>query len=91
MFGPASSGQAVIDTTLAAREHLRPGSILHLIGIPKGADGSADLKLAVPLSFRVAAVGVFDDQIVGTTTDGHAAPGAAVPGVRRHRSGRRDD
>jgi hypothetical protein len=68
MFGPASRSQAVIDTTLAAREHLRPGSVLHLIGVPKGPDGSADLKLAVPLSFRVAAVGVFDDQIVGTTT-----------------------
>ena len=58
----------MIDPTLASREHLRPGSVLHLIGIPKDADGSADLKLAVPLSFRVAAVGVFDDQVVAATT-----------------------
>jgi hypothetical protein len=68
MFGKASRREAVIDTTLAAREHLRPGSVLHLIGIRKDPDGSADLKLAVPLSFRVAAVGIFDDKIVGTTT-----------------------
>ena len=67
MFGPAASGQAVIDPALASREHLRPGSVLHLIGIPKDADGTADLKLAVPLSFRVAAVGVFDDQVVAAT------------------------
>jgi hypothetical protein len=68
MFGPGARGQAVIDPALASREHLRPGSVLRLIGIPKDADGTADLKLAVPLSFRVAAVGVFDDQVVGTTT-----------------------
>ena len=68
MFGPAASGEAVIDPTLASREHLRPGSVLHLIGIPKDRDGSADLKLAVPLTFRVAAVGVFDDQVVAATT-----------------------
>ncbi len=68
MFGPAASGQAVIDAALASREHLRPGSVLHLIGIPKDRDGSADLKLAVPLSFHVAAVGIFDDQVVGATT-----------------------
>jgi hypothetical protein len=67
MFGPGERDQAVIDAALASREHLRPGSVLHLIGIPKDAGGSADLKLAVPLSFRVAAVGVFDDQVVGTT------------------------
>ena len=68
MFGPGARGQAVIDAALASREHLRPGSVLHLIGIPKDADGSADLKLAVPLSFRVAAVGGFDDQVVAATT-----------------------
>src|ERR1700722_7585569 len=67
MFGPGARGEAVIDPALAAREHLRPGSVLHLIGIPKDANGTADLKLAVPLSFRVAAVGAFDDQVVGTT------------------------
>ena len=65
MFGPAAQGQAVIDAALASREHLRPGSVLHLIGVPKDGGGSADMRLAVPLSFRVAAVGVFDDQVVG--------------------------
>jgi hypothetical protein len=68
MFGPGARGQAVIDAALARREQLRPGDVLHLIGIPKDGGGSADLQLAVPLSFRVAAVGVFDDQVVGTTT-----------------------
>jgi hypothetical protein len=67
-LGRGAHGQAVIDAALASREHLRPGSVLRLIGIPKDGNGSADLKLAVPLSFRVAAVGVFDDQVVGTTT-----------------------
>src|ERR1700722_7780943 len=68
MFGPAAAGRAGIEAALASREHLRPGSVLHLVGIPKDADGSADLKLAVPLSFRVAAVGIFDDQVVAATT-----------------------
>jgi ABC-type antimicrobial peptide transport system permease subunit len=67
MFGPGARGEAVIDAALASREHLRPGDVLHLIGVPKDADGSADLKLAKPLSFRVAAIGIFDDQVVTTT------------------------
>jgi FtsX-like permease family len=67
MFGAAARGEAVISEALAGREHLRPGDVLHLVGIPKDADGSADLRLAVPLSFRVDAIGIFDDQVVSTT------------------------
>jgi hypothetical protein len=67
MFEPAARGAAVIDAELATREHLRPGDTLHLIGIPKDADGTADLKLAVALRFRVTGIAVFDDQVVPTT------------------------
>ena len=67
MYGPDARGQAVIDAALASRDHLRPGDVLHLIGVPKNGGGSADMTLAVPLSFRVAAIGVFDDQVVATT------------------------
>src|ERR1700733_10968778 len=34
LFPPGAAGQAVIDPQLAAREHLRPGGTLHLLGIP---------------------------------------------------------
>ena len=68
MFSPRAAGQAVIDPQLAAMEHLRPGGILHLLGIrdnPK--TGNPDLQLAAPLSFRVRAVAAFDNQIVPDT------------------------
>ena len=72
MFHPRARGEAVIDPQLAALEHLRPGSTLHLLGVPDNpTTGRPELQLAVPLAFRVSAVVVFDTQIVpATTTDG---------------------
>jgi len=68
MFGQGASGEAVIDPTLAAAEHLAPGDTLHLTAIPYLQNQEMDpAKLQVPLTFRVAAVGVFDDQVVPTT------------------------
>lgn len=68
MFGPRSPGEAVIDQQLAAAEHLRPGQALHLLAIPSNAKtGSPELRQAIPLSFRVSAIGVFDTQIVPAT------------------------
>jgi len=69
MFGPGPAGEAVIDPQLAAAEHLAPGDTLHLTATPY-LDTNGDInpaKSQVPLAFRVAAVGVFDDQIVPTT------------------------
>lgn len=68
MFGPRSPGEAVIDQQLAAAEHLRPGKTLHLLAIPGNPKtGSPEPRHAVPLSFRVSAIGVFDTQIVPAT------------------------
>src|SRR5450755_2426329 len=68
MFGPRSPGEAVIDQQLAAAEHLRPGQALHLLAIPSNPKtGSPELRQAIPLSFRVSAIGVFDTQIVPAT------------------------
>ncbi len=66
MYGPRAPGEAVIDPQLAAQEHLRPGGTLHLLGIPDNAAGEPDLSRAIPLTFRVAAIGVFDTEIVPT-------------------------
>jgi hypothetical protein len=68
MFAARAPGEAVIDQETADREQLRPGGTLHLIGIRKRADGSADLRLAVPLAFRVTGIAVFDDKVVPATT-----------------------
>ena len=62
MYGPRAPGQAVIDPQLAAQEHLRPGGTLHLLGIPDNAAGDPELGRAIPMAFRVAAIGVFDDR-----------------------------
>jgi ABC-type antimicrobial peptide transport system permease subunit len=69
MFGPGTVGEAVIDPGTAAREHLAPGDTLHLVATPYlDANGDIDpAKSQVLLTFRVAAVGVFDDQVVPTT------------------------
>ena len=67
MLAAGAVDEAVIDPALASRLHLRPGGTLRLIGIPKDRDGTPDLTLAVPLTFRVTGIAVFDDQVVPTT------------------------
>src|SRR4029077_12490883 len=68
MFGPGTAGEAVIDPGTAARLHLAPGDTLHLTAIPYLQNQELDpAKLTVLLTFRVAAVGVFDDQVVPIT------------------------
>src|SRR5215471_3402924 len=56
-----------VDPQLAAREHLRPGSILHLLGIPHYTT-RPDPAHAVRLALRVSAIVRFDDQIVLANT-----------------------
>ena len=70
MFDPGAANQVVIDPKLAAMEHLRPGSVLRMTGIPYNgaAEGAEpDLSLAFPLYFRVTGIALFDDQVVPTT------------------------
>ena len=66
IFNPADPRAVMISPVLAAREHLRPGGTLHLIGYPQ-RDGSADIRGAVRLAFRVSAIVVTDDEIVPAT------------------------
>ena len=69
IFGPRARGEVVIDPQLASLEHLRPGGTLHLLGIPSNPKtGNPEFSQAVPLAFRVAAIAVFDTQIVPTNT-----------------------
>jgi MacB-like periplasmic core domain/FtsX-like permease family len=61
---PEATDEAMVDEQFARREHLRPGSILHLLGAPTTKQGALELGRAVPLGFRVSAIVSFDDQIV---------------------------
>jgi ABC-type antimicrobial peptide transport system permease subunit len=64
-YDPAAPGQAMIDSQLAALEHVGPGGTLRLVGVPNDPKtGIPDFAKRVPLSFRVTAVVVFDNQIV---------------------------
>ncbi|HEV3293143.1 MAG TPA: FtsX-like permease family protein [Streptosporangiaceae bacterium] len=85
MFGSGAAGEAVIDPGTAARLHLAPGDMLHLTAVPY-YDASQDLnpaKLQVPLTFRVAAVAVFDDQVVPTTSNSSEPRILLSPGFTR--------
>ena len=86
MFGPGTVGEAVIDPGTAAREHLAPGDTLHLVATPYlDANGDIDpAKSQVPLTFRVAAVGVFDDQVVPATGNQQRATVLLQPRVHPH-------
>ena len=77
----------MIDPQLAAQEHLRPGGTLHLLGIPDDAAGDPELGRAIPMAFRVAAIGVFDTEIVPANTKLRRADAAAQPAVQRHAGG----
>ena len=66
IFNPADPHAVMISPVLADREHLRPGGTLHLIGYPQ-RQGSADIRQAVRLAFRVSAIVVTDDEIVPAT------------------------
>jgi ABC-type antimicrobial peptide transport system permease subunit len=74
MFSSSAAGEAVIDPQVAAMEHVAPGDTLHLVAVPYlTINGDMDpAKLQVPLTFRVAAIGIFDNQVVpasGTSSE----------------------
>jgi ABC-type antimicrobial peptide transport system permease subunit len=80
-FDPDAPGQAMIDSQLAALEHVGPGGTLRLYGVPNDPDGTPDFAKRVALSFRVTAVVVFDTQVVpigGGSGSGNIEPTALV-------------
>ena len=81
LFNPDTPGQAMIDSQLAALEHVGPGGTLRLFGVPNDPDGRPDFAKRVPMAFRVTAVVVFDTQIVpigGGSGSGNIEPTALV-------------
>jgi len=84
MFGPGTASEAVIDPQLAAAEHLAPGDTLRLTAIPYLQDQELDpARSQVPLTFRVAAIGLFDDQVVPTTGNSSEPRILLSPGFAR--------
>jgi len=80
-FDPDVPGQVMVDSQLAALEHVGPGGTLRLFGVPNTPDGTPVFANRVPLSFRVTAVVVFDNQIVpigGGSGSGNVEPTALV-------------
>jgi ABC-type antimicrobial peptide transport system permease subunit len=80
-YNPDTPGQAMIDSQLAALEHVGPGGTLRLLGVPNDPKtGNPDFAKAVPVAFRVTAVVVFDTQIVpiGGGGSGNIEPTALV-------------
>src|SRR5438552_3766926 len=73
----ADPNAALVDRGLAAREHLRPGSTLHLLFVPNDADGTPDAARATPLDFTVSGIALFDDQVVPANRQ-NAAPRARL-------------
>jgi ABC-type antimicrobial peptide transport system permease subunit len=74
MFSSSTAGEAVIDPQVAAMEHVAPGDTLHLVAVPYLTSNGdmAPAKLQVPLTFRVAAIAIFDNQVVpasGTSSE----------------------
>ena len=66
LFNPADPHAVMISPVLAAREHLRPGGTLHLIGYPQ-RQGRGGIRHVVRLAFQVSAIVVTDDEIVPAT------------------------
>ena len=80
-FDPQQADQAMIDPQLAALEHVGPGGTLRLLGVPNFPNGRPDFAKRVPVSFRVTAVVVFDNQVVpigGGSGSGNIEPTALV-------------
>ena len=52
-YDPADPGSVMIDQRMADLAHLRPGGILHVLGIPGFTSDTPDFGHAVPLALRV--------------------------------------
>ncbi len=91
----ADPADVMIDPQLAAGQRLRPGSTLHLIGVPSTAKACPPQRAGpaprrpVPLTFRVSAVAAFDDQVVPAPGLGGAPRVLLTAGFWRSAAGRR--
>ncbi len=91
----ADPADVVIDPQLATGQRLRPGSTLHLIGVPSTAKVCPPQQARsapgrpVPLTFRVSAVAAFDDQVVPAPGLAGAPRVLLSPGFWRSGAGRR--
>ncbi len=70
-FDPADPRAVMINQRLADLEHVRPGGIVRLFGVPNDSGGNPDLGRAFPLSFKVSAIVVTNNQIVPAVTGEH--------------------
>lgn len=68
---PADPRSVVINQRLADLEHVRPGDTVRLFRVPTRRDGSPDLARAFPLSFKVSAIVVTNNQIAPAVTGEH--------------------
>lgn len=64
MPDPTDPRAVVVDPAFAASRRLHPGSTFHLLGVPVDAQGNPDVPRARTFDLRVAAVAVFDQQVV---------------------------
>ena len=78
----------VVDRQLAAKLRLRPGSALRLLDIPNDAHGNPDVAHAIPLTFRVSGVAIFDFQIVPSTHENSQPRVLMTPAFYRTARGR---
>jgi hypothetical protein len=94
---PVDPWAVAVDPQLAAAAHLRPGSTLHLLGIPSTAKTCAPASSAagparparpVRLRFRVSGIAVFDDQVVPAPGLNGAPRVLLSPGFWRSGAGR---
>ena len=87
LFNPADPRAVVVSRALADRAHVGPGGTLHLIGYPQRGS-SSDTAHAARLAFRVAAVVVFDDEIVPANSEIAAPRVLFSPAFARTRQAR---
>ena len=66
---PGQAGEVMVDPRLAHRLHLRPGSEFPLLGGPPDAQGNLDPSRSARMTFRVAAIVVFANQVVPVNRD----------------------
>ena len=88
LFDPADPWAIVIDQKIADEEHVRPGGTVRLVGVPNDKHGNPDLRRVFPLTFRVSAIVVFNNQVASVVTG--ARPTALLsPAFLRTAAGRR--
>jgi hypothetical protein len=70
-LNPADPRSAVIDKQMAADQHVAPGGTIRLFVVPNDRHGNPLLSRAYPVTFHVAGIAVFDNEIVPGVTGGY--------------------